>query len=81
MNKETIIAGVVGVGILGAMIANNRGNATIDDDDDPVCGAGEELVDGECVPITTTPTTTVTSSVTSSVTNTMTTPVTVTSTL
>jgi hypothetical protein len=75
MNKEKIVAGVVAVGVLGAMVANNRGNAKAAPiiDIDPICGAGEELVDGECVPIVTPPP--VTTSVTTS--NTITTPVTV----
>lgn len=85
MKKEAIVGGVVGVGILAAMVANNRGTVKaapiviIDPPPvDPVCGAGEELVDGECVPVTTT--TTVTTTVTNTVTSTMTTPVTVTAT-
>jgi hypothetical protein len=77
MNKETIVAGVVAVGVLGAMVANNRGDSkpVVIINPPPIqCGAGEELVDGECVPSS--PTTTVTSTVT--VTSSMTTPVTVT---
>lgn len=82
MNKKDIVAGVVAVGVLGAMVANNRGNAKAAPiiDIDPICGAGEELIDGECVPVT--PTTTVTTTVTASntVTSTITNPVTVTAT-
>jgi hypothetical protein len=78
MNKETIVAGVVAIGVLGAMVANNRGNAKaapVIIINPPIeCGAGEELVDGECVPSA--PTTTVTTTV--SVTSSMTIPVTVT---
>lgn len=76
----TIAAGAVGLAIAGAVVSNNRGNSnTIDPTDptDPTCGEGETLVDGECVPSTTT---TVTSTVTTSVTSTVTTPVTVTAT-
>ena len=74
----TIAAGAVGLAIAGAIVSNNRGNSnTVVDPIDPTCGDGETLVDGECVPSTTT---TVTSTVTTSVTSTMTTPVTVTAT-
>ena len=73
----TIAAGAVGLAIAGAVVSNNRGNSNTVDPTDPICGEGETLVDGECVPSTTS---TVTSSVTSSVTATMTTPVTVTAT-
>jgi hypothetical protein len=74
MNKETIVAGVVAIGVLGAMVANNRGDSkSVVIIKDPICGAGEELIDGVCVPIVTPPplTTTLTTS------NTFTTPVTV----
>ena len=80
----TIAAGAVGLAIAGAIVSNNRGNSnTVDPTDptDPTCGEGETLVDGECVPSTTTTvTSTVTSTVTTSVTGTVTTPVTVTAT-
>jgi hypothetical protein len=76
VEKSKVAAGVVGLAIAGAIIANNRGSAKKVIIDPPVeCGPGEELVDGECVPISTT--TTVTTTVTGTVTNTMTTPVTV----
>ena len=80
VEKSKVAAGVVGLAIAGAIIANNRGSAKKAPDEPPVeppveCGPGEELVDGECVPISTT--TTVTTTVTGTVTNTMTTPVTV----
>jgi hypothetical protein len=94
LNGKKVVAAAVGVGVLGAMVANNRGNAkTIiveppgpgpgpDPDPDPECGAGEELIDGVCVPVTTTTTvtTTVTNTVTNAVTNTIAPPVTVTAT-
>lgn len=73
----TIAAGAVGLAIAGAIVSNNRGNSNDVDPTDPTCGEGETLVDGECVPSTTT---TVTSTVTTSVTSTVTTPVTVTAT-
>lgn len=78
----TIAAGAVGLAIAGAIVSNNRGNSnTVDGGGDPTCGEGETLVDGECVPSTTTTvTSTVTSTVTTSVTGTVTTPVTVTAT-
>jgi hypothetical protein len=82
MDKSTIAASAVGLTIAGAIIANNRGSAKPEVIIDIVCGPGEELVDGECVPVS--PPITVTSTVTSTVTgtntvtSTMTTPVTVT---
>jgi len=80
INKEDIVAAGVGLGVLGAMAANNRGSSTPGPgpDPDPTCGAGEELVDGECVPVTPTTTLTTTVTATNTVTNTVTTPVTVT---
>jgi hypothetical protein len=71
--------------VTAANVLNARGDSRLtigpdpDPDPDPACGAGEELVDGECVPITTT--TTVTTTVTNTVTSTLTTPVTVTATI
>jgi hypothetical protein len=61
MNKETIVAGVVAVGVLGAMVANNRGNAKVDDIVviiDPTCSGSDPLVDGVCTGTTTTVTVT-----------------------
>ena len=86
VTKTKIVAGAVGIGILGAVIANNRGNTTVtpvrpiepEDPADPVCGPGEELVDGECTPVVTPPP--VTTTVTTSVTTSVTTPVTITAT-
>jgi hypothetical protein len=83
VNGPQIVFGAVGLGVLGGMVSNNRGNSKVDDIIPPVeppveCGAGEELIDGDCVPITTT--TTLTTTVTNTVTNTITTPVTVTAT-
>lgn len=54
MKKEKIVAGVVGAGVLAAMVLNNRGN-TKAAPVDPVCGIGETLVDGVCVPDTVVP--------------------------
>jgi hypothetical protein len=55
MNKETIIAGVVGVGILGAMIANNRGNSkTVIIEETPTCDGSDPLVNGVCTGTTNT---------------------------
>jgi hypothetical protein len=54
MKKEKIVAGVVGAGVLAAMVLNNRGN-TKAAPGDPVCGFGETLVDGVCVPDTVVP--------------------------
>ena len=87
VNKPIIVAGAAGLAVLGGVVANNRGTAKLVPVVPPVvppveppveCGAGEELVDGECVPSS--PTTTVTSTVTATntVTSTATTPVTVT---
>jgi hypothetical protein len=85
INQKDIVAAGVGIGVIGAMVANNRGNAKAADIiiDPPInppveCGAGEELVDGECVPVTPTTTLTTTVTATNTVTNTVTTPVTVT---
>jgi hypothetical protein len=64
MNKEVIVAGALGLGILGAVVANNRGSsAPVIIVEPPIqCGPGEELIDGQCepIPLTTTLTTTVT---------------------
>jgi len=57
MNKEKIVAGVVGVGILGAMIANNRGSTKTvinGPDPEPTCDGSDPLVDGVCTGTTTT---------------------------
>lgn len=54
MKKEKIAVGVVGAGVLAAMLMNNRGN-TVFEPEDPVCGTGEVLVDGVCVPDTVDP--------------------------
>ena len=56
MNKETIIAGAVGVGILAAMIANNRGQtkAGPGPEPEPTCDGSDPLVDGVCTGTTTT---------------------------
>jgi hypothetical protein len=59
MNKEKIVAGAVAVGVLGAMVANNRGNAKpvviVDPPPvDPTCSGSDPLVDGVCTGTTTT---------------------------
>lgn len=46
ISKPVIVAGSVGLGILGAVIANNRGSSTITT---LVCGDGETLINGVCV--------------------------------
>ena len=90
VNGPQIVVAAVGVGVAASIVANNRGNSKeiIDEppgpgpEPEPECGAGEELVDGVCVPVTTTTTvtTTVTNTVTNAVTNTIAPPVTVTAT-
>jgi carbohydrate-binding DOMON domain-containing protein len=85
VGTTTIVAGVAALGVVAAISSNNRGTAKVAPIDPPIqCGAGEELVNGECVTITSTVTSTntVTSTVTATntVTSTMTTPVTVTAT-
>jgi hypothetical protein len=83
VTKPVIVGTTVGLGVLAAMVSNNRGGSKIEPgpgpgpDPDPECGAGEELVDGECVPVTPTSTLTTTVTATSSVTSSVTTPVTV----
>jgi hypothetical protein len=91
VTTPVIVGTAVGLGVLAAVVSNNRGNSKIEPgpgpgpgpgpDPDPECGAGEELVDGECVPVTPTSTltttVTATNAVTSSVTTSVTTPVTV----
>lgn len=60
----------VGLGVLAAVVSNNRGSADIDDgvvDPDPTCNDGDDLVDGSCVGSTTTLTETVTVSGTQTV--------------
>jgi len=54
MKKEKIVGGVVGFGILAAMVANNRGSVSPTPDNGG-CEAGEVLVDGVCVPDTVDP--------------------------
>jgi len=92
LNGKKVVAAAVGLGIVGAVVANNRGSAPViiveppgpgpGPGPGPECGAGEELIDGVCVPVTTTTTvtTTVTNTVTNAVTNTIAPPVTVTAT-
>ena len=90
ITEPVVVAAAIGLGVVGAVVANNRGSTPViivdppgpGPDPDPECGAGEELVDGVCVPVTTTTTvtTTVTNTVTNAVTNTIAPPVTVTAT-
>lgn len=79
----TVATAAVGVGVLAAVVSNNRGSADIDDpvdpvDPDPTCNDGDELVDGVCVNTTVSVTDTVTVSGTQTIT--VTTPITVVST-
>jgi hypothetical protein len=76
--REAITGGVFAAGVLFALNSNTK--AVAKDDViivDPICGSGEELIDGVCVPIVGPP---VTNTVTTSntLTSTITTPVTVT---
>ena len=94
ITEPVVVAAAIGLGVVGAVVANNRGSTPVIIVDppgpgpgpgpgpDPECGAGEELIDGVCVPVTTTTTvtTTVTNTVTNAVTNTIAPPVTVTAT-
>ncbi|MBU3023861.1 hypothetical protein [Aestuariibacter sp. A3R04] len=77
---EQVATGVVGLGVLAAIISNNRGSSDIVDpvDPDPTCNDGDELVDGVCVNTTVSVTDTVTVSGTQTIT--VTTPITVIST-
>lgn len=92
ITEPVVVAAAIGLGVVGAVVANNRGSAPViiveppgpgpGPGPGPECGAGEELIDGVCVPVTTTTTvtTTVTNTVTNAVTNTIAPPVTVTAT-
>lgn len=67
----TIATGVVGLGLVAAVVSNNRGSSDIIDEPvtpDPTCNDGDDLVDGSCVGSTTTLTETVTVSGTQTVT-------------
>lgn len=67
----TIATGVVGLGLVAAVVSNNRGSSDIivdPVDPDPTCNDGDDLVDGSCVGSTTTLTETVTVSGTQTVT-------------
>lgn len=73
MKKEMIVGGVFGVGILAALVANNRGTvkATPPIEPppvDPTCNGSDPLVDGVCVGTTSTVTVTGTGTMTSTVT-------------
>ena len=61
IDKEKIVVGAVGVGILAALVANNRGNVKAvppgpgpDPDPEPTCSGSDPLVDGVCTGTTTT---------------------------
>jgi hypothetical protein len=77
-----IVVGIVALGVFAGVVANGRGSASSGSSGlviapEPIqCGAGEVLVDGQCVPGGTTTTVTTTNTVTGS----MTTPVNVTAT-
>ena len=74
LDKPKIVVGAVGVGILAAIVANNRGSSTPvptpgpdpdpdpdpgpDPDPDPTCAGEDPLVDGICTGTTTTVTVT-----------------------
>ena len=79
LDKEMIAGGAAVALVILGMNSNNRGTlAPIVVIRPPIeCGAGEELVDGVCVPITTTTTVTTTVTTTNTVNSTITTPVTV----
>ncbi len=68
----TIATGVVGLGLVAAVVSNNRGSSDIIEEPpvttDPTCNDGDDLVDGSCVGSTTTLTETVTVSGTQTVT-------------
>lgn len=78
LDKPVIVAGAVGVGILAAVVANNRGSvkAVIIDPPpidppppvDPTCNGSDPLVDGVCVGTTSTVTVTGTGTMTSTMT-------------
>jgi len=72
-NSELVVSGAVGVGILAAMINNNRsesGGVGPDPDPDPVfvCEGDDPLVDGVCVGTTNTVTVTTSGTVTQTIT-------------
>ena len=62
MNQDTIATGAVGLAVLGAVIANNRGSIAaapvIDPPDEPMCEGDDPLVDGVCTGTTSTVTVT-----------------------
>lgn len=73
VDKSTVAAGVVGLAIVGAVIANNRGNAKVapvvtPPPIDPTCNGSDPLVDGVCVGTTSTVTVTGTGTMTSTIT-------------
>jgi len=77
INKPIIVAGAVGLGVLGAVVANNRGTAKLVPveppveppvDPDPACSGSDPLVDGICTGTTTTVTVTASGTGTTTVT-------------
>lgn len=50
IDEPKIVAGAVGVALLGAMVANNRGSTT-PTPVGPTCGPDEKLENGVCVPV------------------------------
>jgi len=72
VDKSTVAAGVVGLAIAGAIIANNRGSAKKapgpGPEPEPTCNGDDPLVDGVCVGTTSTVTVTGTGTMTSTIT-------------
>jgi hypothetical protein len=54
ISSPTVVATAVGLTLVGAMIANNRGTSSVlpgpdpDPDPDPVCEGTDQLIDGVC---------------------------------
>jgi len=77
VNKPIILAGAAGLGVLGAVVANNRGTAKLVPvvtpveppvEPDPACSGSDPLVDGICTGTTTTVTVTASGTGTTTVT-------------
>ena len=60
VTTPVIVGTTVGLGVLAAMVSNNRGNSKIEPgpgpgpDPDPTCSGSDPLVDGVCTGTTTT---------------------------